>query len=393
MGARERWRPVGEALLVLTVLAVDLLVWGGDRALRWGGTLPVGVVPVASAVVASTLLLRHRRPVAILVVQWTYAWAGLVVPGYEPFAGLLVALYAVSRRCDARTAGVALVVCWPPLLLDSYDAAGLAGDAFGANLLASAALWAVVLVVTWGLARLAQRSEQHAAEQRRAATVAAVQDERLRLARELHDVVSNAVSAMTLQAAGVRTLVPPEHGAVRDALGAIERTGVGALEELRQLLGVLRAVGDGAAQDLLPAVDLSRLPELVEGARAAGVEIETLVEGQPVELDRSVAVAAYRVVQEAVSNTVRHAGRGASCRVHLVWSAERLVVDVRDRRGVVDPGRPRLSTGHGLEGLAERVLLVGGMLDVQALPDGYAVHAVLPTSRGGDARERGSADD
>jgi signal transduction histidine kinase len=152
------------------------------------------------------------------------------------------------------------------------------------------------------------------------------------------------------------------------------------MEELRQLLGVLRAVGDGSGTDLLPPVDLGRLPELVEGARSAGVEIETVVEGQPVRLDQSVAVAAYRVVQEAVSNTVRHAGRGASCRVHLLWSADRLVVDVRDRRGVADPGRPRLSTGHGLEGLAERVHLVGGTLDVQALPDGFAVHAVLPTS-------------
>jgi signal transduction histidine kinase len=316
----------------------------------------------------------------VFVVQWTFAWAGLVVPGYEPFAGLLVALYAVARRCDARTAGVALVVAVPPLLLDGYDAAALAGGPRVADVLASTALWVVVLVVTWGLARLALRSEEHAAAQRRAATVAAVQEERLRLARELHDVVSNAVSAMTLQAAGVRTLVPAEDVPVRDALTAIERTGVGAMEELRQLLGVLRAVGDGSGTDLLPPVDLGRLPELVEGARSAGVEIETVVEGQPVRLDQSVAVAAYRVVQEAVSNTVRHAGRGASCRVHLLWSADRLVVDVRDRRGVADPGRPRLSTGHGLEGLAERVHLVGGTLDVQALPDGFAVHAVLPTS-------------
>jgi signal transduction histidine kinase len=328
-------------VVVVLALAVDLLVWGGDRSLRWGGELPVLAVPLVSTVVFATLLLRWRHPVAVFVVQWLYAWAGLVVPGYEPFAGLLVALYAVARRCSRRVAAAALGVSVLPLTLDTYNSAHLAGDAFGANFLAAAVVWAVVLLVTWGVARVAVRAEHQAEEQRHAATNAAVQHERLRLARDLHDIVSNAVSAMTLQAAGARTLVGRDEAAVRGALTAIETTGVGALDELRQLLGVLRAVGDREDPDHeAPPVGLGRLPDVVEAAGRAGVDVRTVVEGTPVELDESVAVAAYRVVQEAVSNTVRHAGRGASCRLHLVWAADRLVVDVRDRRGVVDPSRP-----------------------------------------------------
>lgn len=390
MWSRERWRPVGDVAVVVIALAVDLVVWGGDRTLRWGGELPVLVLPLVSTVVFSTLVLRWRRPVAVFTVQWVYAWAGLALPGYEPFAGLLVALYAVARRCDERVAAAALGVSLLPLTLNAYNSSRLTGDALGANFLAAVVLWAVVLVFTWGVARLAVRAEHDAGEQRRAATAAAVQHERLRLARDLHDIVSNAVSAMTLQAAGARTLVGRDEVAVRGALTAIETTGVGALEELRQLLGVLRAVGDREDADQeLPPVGLGRVPDVVEGARRAGVDVETVVEGDPVELDASVAVAAYRVVQEAVSNTVRHAGRGASCRVHLHWAPDRLTVDVRDRRGTLDPARPRLSTGHGLEGLAERVLLVGGTLEVQPLPDGFLVRAVLPTSADRVPREDG----
>jgi signal transduction histidine kinase len=374
----------GSVLLTAAAVAVDLLVWSGDRLLRTGGTLPLWIVPTLTAVVYAALLVRWHHPVAVFVLQWAYALAGLIVPGYEPFAGLLIALHAVARQRSISLASVVLAACGLPFIIDSYNSAMTAaeGDPW-ANFAAAAALWTALSLTVWGLGRLAFVAERRAEQLRHVQAAEAVQAERQRLARELHDIVAHGVSAMILQAAGARTLLAPRDRRVRQTLEVIETAGVQAMGELHRLLGLLRATSSEDAGDRYEQPPtLQDIDKLVALSHASGVDVSTVVDGRPSELDRSVDLAVYRVAQEALTNTFKHAGRGASARIHLIWGDESLTVAVRSCGGLKHPsGRPKLSSGYGLTGLAERVTLVGGRLETGPVSGGFLVRAEFPTQR------------
>jgi signal transduction histidine kinase len=230
-------------------------------------------------------------------------------------------------------------------------------------------------------ARLAQEAYAHQAAE-------AVRTERLRLARELHDIVAHAVSAIILQAAGARTLVTTEDGRVRQAFTVIESAGVQAMNELHRLLGLLRTVDpDQTAgtdfDDLQPG--LEDLPALVDFSRASGLDINLVVEGRRARLDRSVDLAAYRVVQEALTNATKHGGRTVHVHVHYVLPEQQVSIEVRNLRESSQPATTvdSLSSGHGLIGLAERVSLVGGRLRAGPVGDGFLVRAELPLNQPG----------
>lgn len=338
-------------------------------------------VPAATAVLYPLLLLRWRHPRAIFAVHWTYSLAGLLMPWFSPVAGLLVALYALARQESPRLARAAMALCAVPIAVNSYNNAdqAMTGDDV-VNFTGHLVLWSALTFTVWGLGRLAWATEWRSEQEKNELAAAAVRAERLHLARELHDIVSHSVGAMILQAAGARTLVSQEDGQVRAALEAIETTGIQAMDELHRLLGLLRAVDPNEDHGgLTPSASLQDLNTLVGSARASGVEVEVVVEGHPSELDRSVGLAAYRVVQEALTNTIKYAGRGASSRVHLRWEPEGLTLTVRDRAGLKTTQKPELSSGQGLTGLTERITLVGGTLETGAVADGFLVQAHLPT--------------
>jgi signal transduction histidine kinase len=201
----------------------------------------------------------------------------------------------------------------------------------------------------------------------------AVTAERAAIARELHDVVAHHMSVMVVQAGAARTVVDADPDAAADALRQIEASGRTGLTEMRRLLEVLKA--DGASSDRAPQPGLAQLDDLLAGMRATGLPVEAVVEGEPRPLPPGIDLSAYRIVQEALTNALRHSG-GAAARVLLRYEPEALEVEVvDDGRGPNDDG----DGGHGLIGMRERVQLFGGELTTGPAPGGgFAVRARLP---------------
>jgi signal transduction histidine kinase len=195
----------------------------------------------------------------------------------------------------------------------------------------------------------------------------------VRIARELHDVVGHSVSVMVVQAGAERLALGEERPATREALLAIERTGREALAEMSRLLGVLRTAGEGLA--LAPRPSLARVDALVQTVRDAGVPVELRVEGEAGRLPPGVDVSAYRVVQEALTNVVKHAG---PARASVVVRYSDRVVEVEVTDDGSEPGNGKIA-GYGLAGMRERVELHGGTLEAGSRSEGgFSVKARLP---------------
>jgi signal transduction histidine kinase len=223
---------------------------------------------------------------------------------------------------------------------------------------------------------LHERAERAERERETAARVA-VAEERARIARELHDVVAHSVSVMVLQTGAVRRLLDEHQTREREALGAVERTGREALAEMRRLLGVLRAPDEQA--ELAPQPGLSELPALVARTEAAGLPVALRVEGEPSALPLGIDLSAYRIVQEALTNTLKHAGP-AHAEVAIRYERDSIDIEIADdgRRAPTDNGG-----GHGLVGMRERATLYGGELTAEAREGGgFVVHARLPVPAG-----------
>jgi signal transduction histidine kinase len=202
----------------------------------------------------------------------------------------------------------------------------------------------------------------------------AVADERARIARELHDVIAHAVSVVVLQARGARRVVTPEQGEVKTALDTIEQSASDALTEMRRLLSLLREQED-EYPSLSPQPSLRRVEALVDSVRAAGLPVELTIDGPLEDLPAGLDVSGYRIVQEALTNALKHAGP-ARARVHINRRADELEIQVSDdgSGGIGAPG-----TGHGLVGMRERVAVYGGRLE--AGPNGgggFVLRASLP---------------
>jgi signal transduction histidine kinase len=204
----------------------------------------------------------------------------------------------------------------------------------------------------------------------------AVFAERARIARELHDVVAHSVNVMLVQAGGVRSVVERGGPVPRDALLAIESTGRRALDELDRLLGILRRPDDGAP-GLTPPPQLDRLPELATAMNKAGLRTELIVEGEVRPLSKMLQLSAYRIVQEALTNALRHGTIPGPATVLVQYGDTALDIEIRDHgRGRVD--RPR--QGRGQLGMRERAALFGGTIEMgPADGGGYRVRAILPT--------------
>ena len=246
-------------------------------------------------------------------------------------------------------------------------------------------------LVLWRFGYVARRSTELARQLKREQDERArreVAEERGRIARELHDVVAHHMSVISVQAGLATFVFASDPATARAALGTIAGTSGEALEELRRMLRVLRA-GDGESGDDAPAAPmpgLARLDEMVERVRAGGVPVELRVTGAPRPLAPGVELCAYRVVQEALTNVLKHA-RGASATVELAYRRRHVEVAVTDDGEGVILDRVRPGGGHGLIGMRERAKLYGGAISIGPLSEGgFAVRLTLPTSARAAAR-------
>ena len=223
------------------------------------------------------------------------------------------------------------------------------------------------------VSELAHRAAQAELE-REQQVLLAVAAERARLARELHDIVAHSVSLIAVQAQAAEGLVANAPQRATESLRTIQTTSRQTLVELRRLLGLLHETGE---PPLTPQPGLGQLAQLVEGVRASGLDVDVAVDGQQRQLSPGVDLSAYRIVQEALTNTLKHT-RNAHASVHLRYTFEHIEVEVVDD-GTASPATPN-GDGHGLIGMRERVDLYGGTLEAGPLPGGgFCIRAVLPT--------------
>jgi signal transduction histidine kinase len=344
------------------------------------------------------LAWRRRRPVLVLaIIVGASILESLVVASGIVNLTVLIALYSVAVHADRRASVAALG--WSLGAVIVVVAVSAASSKFELAPL----IWASVLVLAWivcgavwllgdlvrsrgeAVAELQQRNAELEAEREENARLA-VADERARIARELHDAVAHSMSVMVVQAgAARRALETGEPGSdvaadqARGALAAIEATGRDALGEMRQVVGALRPPG-GEAYEPQPSLD--ELDRLLATVREAGLAVELVVDGARRAVPRSVDLSAYRVIQESLTNTLKHA-HAASARVRLSYGSDALEVEVTDDgRGAAARLLEGPHRGYGLAGMRERVAMVGG--EIVAEPGrsgGFVVQARLPLGR------------
>jgi signal transduction histidine kinase len=402
------WRSPARWVRELNPTVADGLLAVGLTLLALPGVVGTSVIysqlgldfrpPNPSAVVimlAQTLPLafRRRSPLLVLATVAAADFVNLLV-GFRPSLaelGIYVALYSVAAHCPLRRSLLAGLAYACSAVLYGIIYSGKYGYVTWQDWLTSYALLAAAWALGEGQRRrrinTANLEELNAQLERERDLKArwAVAEERARIARELHDVVAHTVSVMVVQAGAARRLVDGDPGRARQALGSIESTGRQALAEMRRLLGVLRrdgedrAGGNGAGA-LAPQPSLADLESLVTAAQEAGLEVALEVEGNPRPLAAGVDLSAYRIVQEALTNCIKHAGP-ARATVRLRYGRDALELRVSDDgRGVVGwYDGDREDGGHGLIGMRERVSVLGGNLEVGPRPGGgFLVDARLP---------------
>ncbi|MCK2216431.1 sensor histidine kinase [Actinomadura sp. ATCC 31491] len=368
----------------VTLLALYDPLWPPVAGLRPADGAGFALAAAAAVPVA----WRRGRPLAALCAALVpetllaVAGYGAGVPG---LAGLVLLYSVASHRGLAMALGALLVS------MSAYACGALAGPV-RVTAWTDHVVVAVVLTAVWGAGRslrlrrayleelkdrAARLERAHAADTR-----AARAEERSRIARELHDVVAHHVSVMIVQAAAARRVLASDPELAGEALSAIEHTGRTAMAEMRTIVGVLRA---DARAELGPQPGVHDLPALVEQMREAGLPVLLRVEGEPRPLPAGVDLAAYRLVQEGLTNSLRHAGPGAAAVVTVRHRPCELDVRVEDdgTGGTGPSTSPATGQGHGLVGIRERVALYGGILSIGPRPGGgFEVRARFPLKDG-----------
>jgi signal transduction histidine kinase len=419
-------------------------------ALTW----PLALFLVLLAVVA--VGMRRRRPTFMLGVLLAGSVIVTTLTGPEPgaltyFLPVAYVLYLVAATYEHRRAAArVLIAVFATLLADAVLLRLTGGDVVPDGGLVSAAL---CVIIAWFTGYIVRQRRRYALRLQDEAASKAVAEERLRIARELHDVVAHSMSVIAVQAGYGQYVIDTQPAEARDALGAIQATSREALDEMRRMLGALRqayeteqrevaargarnpgadedvgdpagdsasgsaddsaggSVGDAVAAPLSPAPGLADLDRLISRTASAGVRADVTRCGQPRDLPASIDLSAYRIVQEALTNVVKHA-RASSCRVLIGYGQDELILEVTDNgaglpamAGAGVPGNslalgggPVLlaessapgwrapdvaGSGHGIIGMRERVSLLGGEFSAGPLPGyGFQVSAHIPLSAG-----------
>jgi signal transduction histidine kinase len=352
---------------ILTVIALVSILVGSDASHHRLGaalTAPLMTVPIA---------FRRRRPFVVgtfvpVVGAFGHAlWdaQSIVYPLAEFLALYALAVWTSKREFVAGTA--------------AFVVAAFASTLLPGSGLQSTVLFVTVCVIVMLLVRNVVKDRERKAElaerERDVAAREAVVEERARIARELHDAIAHNVSMVVMQAGAERRVIEKGGGSPHDVLETIEQVGRGALVEMRRMIGMLRS---DAADPLAPQPGLADLTMLVTQVREAGLPVELQIEGTPRELPVGIDLSAYRIVQEALTNALKHAGE-AHASVRVRYGQDSLELEITDDgRGAP---APVASGGHGLVGMKERVALYGGKLDAGQMPGrGFAVRVLLPIS-------------
>ena len=340
-------------------------------------------VTAAAAVVLLTVPLpwARRRPLPALLVVLGGALLALYADAHlgQAWFAILLAVYALGSWGSARSSAIGMsVVALGTLAVD------IPRLQQGAAIDDVVPGW-VILAGTWGLGRwLRSRRSEHASlvahnsaleRDRAEASRAAVAYERARIARELHDLVAHSMAVIVLQAQASQRVLPDDVEAAQRSLAAIESVGRSGMDELRRLLDVLLVEAEGVDPGARPS--LEQLDDLVEQVRSAGLEVTVEVDGTPGPLPPGLDLSAYRIVQEALTNALKHGGR-APTSVRVGYRAETLTIRVSNP-AVRAPAAPDSRVGHGLISMRERAALYGGELEAGPGPEGdFVVHATLP---------------
>jgi signal transduction histidine kinase len=368
--------------LVLAALGVGLAGAVASQGDETHGPLgPLWFDVIAIVAIVTPLFARRRFPfgapvaVGVAVVVTTFFDERLVPVDFIPFVAGCAAVFLVGLLPERTQAVAGLVLAVGAEALVAYR------DPLGnrSAFIATTIIFGIIWTIAFALGRKFQEADEareraaRAEREREERARSAVTEERARIARELHDVVGHSVSVMTVQASAVRRLLRPEQKREREALLIVEQTGREALAEMRRMVGVLRRPEEAPA--LAPQPSLEHVGKLVEQAREAGLPVELRVEGEPLSLPAGVDLTAYRLVQEGLTNALKHA-RARRAQVLVRYGDGGIEVTVSDDgrgAGSGDGG------GHGLVGMRERVTVYGGELEAGPRPEGgYRLRAKLP---------------
>jgi signal transduction histidine kinase len=372
----RRLRPIWFDRALAAAFVVAGLI---EFALVWDGSPGWAVIPL---IAYSTLAWRRTQPVPagiVMIAAWITLNVGSVgdlEPLQVPLVAIIFMAYAMGAYSTGRAAFAAPLVLGIGLLLVviSFD------DSVFTDYVFPIAFVLVAWVAGRGLRTRARLTEElheaavRAQEEHERELVRAAADERRRIAREMHDVVAHSVSVMVVQAGGARRILERDPRRAVEAAAHIEDVGRAALTEMRRLLGMMHSGEEDAGR--MPQPTLRELDGLIERSRAAGLDVTLAVEGAPQPLPPGKDLAAYRVVQEALTNAIKHAG-AARTAVTVRWASSSLELEIVDRGGTAMNGSN--GSGHGLVGMEERMRLYDG--SVQAGPvtgGGFRVVARMP---------------
>src|SRR6059036_1401746 len=366
--ARRYW--FDAVILAVLGIGVTGAVLGRDHINGPEG--PLWFDELAMLAIVLPLLARRRFPFgAPAAVGIAAALISFVDKTVVPFDGVTflvgcAALFLVGLLRDRiqAVAGFAVAEGVLAIVVHNDPRSGVG------NFVVATIIFTIVWTIAFGVGRKSVEADE---AKERAARAEREREERARIARELHDVVGHSVSVMTVQASGVRRLLRHDQEREREALLIVERTGREALAEMRRMVGVLRRPEEAPA--LAPQPSLDHLSRLVDQAREAGLPVELRIEGAAIQLPAGVDLTAYRLVQEGLTNVVKHA-QATRAEVLVSYGDSYLEVTVRDDGNGVGNGD---GSGHGLVGMRERVSVYGGELDAGPQPGGgYRLRARLP---------------
>lgn len=363
------------ALAVIAAYCSFASYGGGDGTPVFTG--PDWLGWLTAAAVGLPIATRRRWPVAsAAIVTAGCAAAALLDIVREPFVPAALVLYTVGASVGSRRSGTVLAVALAVLTAGLFVGVRLhtPSETLPGALGLIGAVW-VIAGGGWATGAAVRRRKAAARREQARDRNRIVAEERMRIARELHDIVSHNLSLIAVQAGVANHIADDQPDRAREAMRSIESTSKGALAEMRSVLAVLRAEPDDVARE--PAPGIAELDDLFERTRAAGIAITDHID-VPVALPPGIALAVYRIVQESLTNVVKHVG-GGGCAVTVRADGGRVTVEV------ADDGEPkqRSTGGHGLIGIRERVLVYGGTFTAgPADSGGFTVRAVLPVESG-----------
>ena len=382
-GPFARWPRGSDALLAVAMAMVTIGIWmsyvNDTPGVRAENTVP-GLILILILVGSGSLYWRRRQPVRVHGIVVIISLLGMVLPAMNGLiTALVVSLYSLGRYSEnARMSLLGLGAALILVALGEFNNPGTGAEGLITVFLAFL-IWYVGkrVRVRGEYLRLLQERAAYFEREQAAEAEKAVVEERTRIARELHDIVAHQVSLMTVQAGAAKMVAADNPSAALQAMEAIEKAGRQALSELRHLVGVLRP--GNASNDLGPQPGQADIPALVDDLRKAGLEVALNMGLAEPDLPAHVDLSIYRIVQESLTNILKHAGSEVQAEVSVIRVGDNIVIEVMD-----DGQGASLSTGsgHGIVGMRERAQLLGGSLLASSRPrGGFRVLAHLPVSR------------